>query len=50
MTERQLEIILAVVYEYIKTGEPAGSRTITKKYIRGLRPATIRNEIGRAHV
>ena len=35
MTERQLSIILAVVYEYIKTGEPARSRTI---------------KIGRAHV
>ena len=45
MTERQLGIILAVVYEYIKTGEPAGSRTITRKYIKGLSPATIRNEM-----
>ncbi len=45
MTDRQLSIILAVVYEYIKTGEPAGSRTITKKYIRGLSPATVRNEM-----
>ena len=45
MTERQLSIILAVVYEYIKTGEPAGSRTIVKKYIRGLSSATIRNEM-----
>ncbi|MDR1741388.1 MAG: heat-inducible transcriptional repressor HrcA [Synergistaceae bacterium] len=45
LTERQLSIVLAVVYEYIKTGEPAGSRTITRKYIRGLSPATIRNEM-----
>ncbi|MDR3265570.1 MAG: heat-inducible transcriptional repressor HrcA [Synergistaceae bacterium] len=45
LTERQLGIVLAVVYEYIRTGEPAGSRTITKKYIRGLSPATIRNEM-----
>ena len=45
MTERQLSIILAVVYEYIKTGEPAGSRTLVKKYIRGLSSATIRNEM-----
>ena len=45
LTERQLGIVLAVVYEYIKSGEPAGSRTITKKYIRGLSPATIRNEM-----
>ena len=45
LTERQLGIVLAVVYEYIKSGEPAGSRTITKKYIKGLSPATIRNEM-----
>ncbi|MCL1875052.1 MAG: heat-inducible transcriptional repressor HrcA [Synergistaceae bacterium] len=45
LTERQLGIVLAVVYEFIKSGEPAGSRTITKKYIKGLSPATIRNEM-----
>ena len=45
MTERQLSIILAVVYEYIKTGEPAGSRTIVKKYLNRYSPATIRNEM-----
>ncbi|MBQ7196230.1 MAG: heat-inducible transcription repressor HrcA [Synergistaceae bacterium] len=45
MTERQLSIILAVVYEYIKTGEPAGSRTIVKKYLSRYSPATIRNEM-----
>ena len=45
LSERQLGIVLAVVYEYIQTGEPAGSRTITKKYIKGLSPATIRNEM-----
>lgn len=45
MTERQLSIILAVVYEYIKTGEAAGSRTIVRKYIKGLSPATVRNEM-----
>ena len=45
MTERQLSIILAVVYEYINTGEAAGSRTIVRKYIRGLSPATVRNEM-----
>lgn len=45
MTERQLSIILAVVYEYIKTGEAAGSRTIVKKYINNYSAATIRNEM-----
>ncbi|NLB83184.1 MAG: heat-inducible transcription repressor HrcA [Synergistaceae bacterium] len=45
LTERQLEIVLSVVYEYIQTGEPAGSRTISKKYLRGSSAATIRNEM-----
>ncbi len=45
LTERQLEVVLAVVYEYIECGEPAGSRTIAKKYLRGCSPATIRNEM-----
>lgn len=45
VTERQLEIVLAVVYEFIRTGEPAGSRTISKKYLKGNSPATIRNEM-----
>jgi len=45
LTERQLEIVLSVVYEYIQTGEPAGSRTISKKYLRASSAATIRNEM-----
>lgn len=45
LTERQLEVVLAVVYEYIESGEPAGSRTIAKKYLKGCSPATIRNEM-----
>ena len=45
LTERQLSIILAVVYEYIKTGEASGSRAIVRKYIKGLSPATVRNEM-----
>lgn len=45
VTERQLEIILAVVYEYIMTGEPVGSRAISKRYLTGKSPATIRNEM-----
>ncbi len=45
MTERQLEIVLAVVYEFIRTGEPAGSRTISKKYLKEHSAATIRNEM-----
>nr|WP_321499797.1 heat-inducible transcriptional repressor HrcA [uncultured Dethiosulfovibrio sp.] len=45
LTERQLEIVLSVVYEYITTGEPVGSRTISKKYVKGCSAATVRNEM-----
>ena len=45
MTERQLSILLAVVYEYINTGEASGSRTIVRKYFKGISPATVRNEM-----
>ncbi|PIE55575.1 MAG: heat-inducible transcription repressor HrcA [Dethiosulfovibrio peptidovorans] len=45
LTERQLEIVLSVVYDYISTGEPVGSRTVSKKYIKGCSAATVRNEM-----
>jgi heat-inducible transcriptional repressor len=45
LTERHLEVVLAVVYEYIKTGEPIGSRTIARKFLRDRSAATIRNEM-----
>lgn len=45
LTERQLEIIFAVVYQYIKTGEPVGSRTISRKFLKNHSAATIRNEM-----
>lgn len=45
LTERQLEVVLAVVYEYIVTGEPIGSRTISRKYLKGCSSATVRNEM-----
>ena len=45
LSERHLEVVLAVVYEYIKTGEPIGSRTISKKFLKDRSAATIRNEM-----
>ncbi len=45
LTERQLEIVFAVVYEYIRTGEPVGSRTISRKFLKSHSAATIRNEM-----
>jgi len=45
LSERHLEVVLAIVYEYIKTGEPIGSRTIAKKFLKDRSAATIRNEM-----
>lgn len=45
LTERQLQILKAIVEEYIETAEPVGSDTLDKKYNLGVSPATIRNEM-----
>lgn len=45
LTERQLQIVLAVVNEYIQYGESVGSRTISKRHLTEHSPATIRNEM-----
>ena len=43
LSKRQREVLYAVVTEFIATGEPVGSRTLTKKYDFDLSAATIRN-------
>ncbi len=43
LDERQRQILLAVVCNYIATADPVGSRTIARKYGFGISPATIRN-------
>ena len=45
LTERQLEVVLSVVYEFIQSGENVGSRTVSKRYLTGHSAATIRNEM-----
>lgn len=45
ITERQLEVLLSVVYEYIRSGETVGSRTVSRRYLTGRSSATIRNEM-----
>lgn len=42
---RQIQILRAVIEEFIETGEPVGSETIDKKFNIGVSPATIRNEM-----
>ena len=45
LTERKLKILQAIISDYVKTAEPVGSRTISKKYDLGVSPATVRNEM-----
>ncbi|MGD9817589.1 MAG: heat-inducible transcriptional repressor HrcA [Desulfomonilaceae bacterium] len=43
---RSETILHAIVSEYISSGEPVGSRTVSKKFSVGLSAATIRNIMG----
>lgn len=43
LDERTRNILMAVIHSFIHTGEPIGSRTISKRFDFGLSPATIRN-------
>jgi heat-inducible transcriptional repressor len=43
LTERERRVLEAVILCYVETAEPAGSRTIAKKYNLGVSAATIRN-------
>src|SRR6266702_2835695 len=40
---RERDILTAIVESYISTGEPVGSRTLSRQNKDGLSPATIRN-------
>lgn len=43
--ERKLKILTAIVEEYIRTGEPVGSKNLSETADLGVSPATIRNEM-----
>lgn len=45
LTARQVQILRAIIEEFIETAEPVGSETIDKKFNIGVSPATIRNEM-----
>lgn len=47
LTQRQVEILKALIEEYINTAEAVGSETLEKKYSLSASPATIRNEMVR---
>ena len=43
LTERERQVLEAVIETYVQTAEPAGSRTISKRFGMALSAATIRN-------
>ena len=45
LDERKVKILDAIIRNYLETGEPVGSRTISKYTDLNLSSATIRNEM-----
>ena len=45
LSERKLIILKAIIQNYLETGEPVGSRTLSKYTELNLSSATIRNEM-----
>lgn len=45
LDKRKLQVLHAIIRNYVMTGEPVGSRTISKNYDLGVSSATIRNEM-----
>src|SRR5882672_8136840 len=46
LTERERKVLDAVIESYVLTAEPAGSRTIARRFPLGVSSATIRNTMG----
>jgi heat-inducible transcriptional repressor len=45
LEERKLEVLRAVVEDYISTNEPVGSKALSERHKLGVSPATIRNDM-----
>ncbi len=43
LSDREQQVLAAVIQMYVETAEPAGSRTIAKKFNLGVSAATVRN-------
>ncbi len=43
--ERRLSVLRAIVDEFVKTGEPVGSKVVATKHVLGVSSATIRNDM-----
>src|SRR5690625_1629522 len=45
MDDRRLEVLRAIVEDYVDTREPVGSRALVERHKLGVSPATIRNDM-----
>src|SRR6185312_12857059 len=43
LSKRERRVLEAVIRSYVETAEPAGSRTLSRRFGLGVSPATIRN-------
>lgn len=43
LTDRERRVLEAVIRTYVETAEPAGSRTVSRRFELGVSPATVRN-------
>ncbi|MBM9508288.1 heat-inducible transcriptional repressor HrcA [Actinacidiphila acididurans] len=45
LSERRLEVLRAIVQDYVGTEEPVGSKALTERHKLGVSPATVRNDM-----
>ncbi|MDQ4145548.1 MAG: heat-inducible transcriptional repressor HrcA [Actinomycetota bacterium] len=45
LEERRAEVLKAIVSQYVRSGEPVGSKTIAEQFGLGVSPATVRNDM-----
>ncbi|MDD5567277.1 MAG: hypothetical protein PHH01_03730 [Patescibacteria group bacterium] len=45
MTEREKQLLLAIITEHIRHSRPVGSKVIVEKYLKDISSATIRNDM-----
>lgn len=45
LSDRRSAILRAIVSEYVRSGEPVGSKALVERYNLGVSPATVRNEM-----
>ena len=45
LSERRLQVLRAIVQDYVGTEEPVGSKALTERHNLGVSPATVRNDM-----